>query len=494
MSYRGSVTGSLLLFGAVVFTLAGGRMSSAQAISNAKTEGDTAIAVSAGATHSCAVLRDGSIECWGDNSSGQLGDGTTKDRLTPVHVNGIKQAIDVSAGNEYTCALLRSHRMLCWGANESGQLGDGTTTDRLAPVAVGDLADVKAMSTESGYNEDGSTCALLQNGEIRCWGTSSALGDNSPSTSELDYSLSPVTVAEITNAVAISDASSTDRCTVLETGEAKCWGGDYFTDTGDNSASSGGGDNTFNVDTSPVLIKGIAEATAVVSGGWDSGCALIRNGTVSCWSDALDEPERTKGVSGAVALTSGEDKICALISAGKVSCWDDRSDPKEVAGVEDVVSFDGGSDYGPFSGHFCAIVSGGSVECWGDDYSGELGDGASAHRSSPVLVTGINNASSLGTGVSPVNSGAHSGRGAHVCRLHHADQGQRNVQHAPGRMLGRQPVRSAGRREGKTQLLDQGRGQSVTGHCNQDGERSDGGGRMVARLRPRRRGGRKPLR
>lgn len=389
MANRGRVTASLLLLTALVFALAGGRMSSAQAISNAEIGGDTAVAVSAGANHSCAVLRDGSVKCWGDNSSGQLGDGTTKNRLTPAHVRGIRQAIDVSAGDGYTCALLRSHRMLCWGANESGELGDGTTTDRFAPVAVDDVADVRAMSTESGYEEDGSTCALLQNGKIRCWGASAALGDNSPSTSELDFSLSPVTVANITNAAAISDGNLTARCAVLETGEVECWGGDYTTY-----------DEASDVeDTSPIPIKGITEATAVVSGEWDSGCALIRNGgTVSCWGDVSDEPERTKGVSGAVALTSGESKICALLTAGTVSCWDDRSDPKEVKGVEGVVSFDGGSGDGPFAGHFCAIVSGGGAECWGDDYSGELGNGVSAHRSSPVLVTGIDHATSIGTG------------------------------------------------------------------------------------------------
>ena len=94
------------------------RESSAQA--GSLKQSDVAVAVAAGEGHSCAVLKSCSIKCCGDNSSGQLGDGTTEERLIPVEVKGIQNAIAVSAGNGYTCALLSSHRMSCWGTNVYG--------------------------------------------------------------------------------------------------------------------------------------------------------------------------------------------------------------------------------------------------------------------------------------------------------------------------------------------------------------------------------------
>ncbi len=92
--------------------------------------------VSAGFDHTCALLEDRTIKCWGSNLSGRLGDGTTIERHTPVSVSGITTATAVSAGNSHTCALLADDTIKCWGLNRHGQLGDGTTAERHIPVSV----------------------------------------------------------------------------------------------------------------------------------------------------------------------------------------------------------------------------------------------------------------------------------------------------------------------------------------------------------------------
>jgi len=129
----------------------------------------------AAGTHVCAVTTDGGAYCWGLNSSGELGNGSTTDATSPVAVStsGVlsgKLLSQISASTNHTCALTADGLVFCWGANGSGQLGDGTTTARTSPVAVDTSGVLSGKTIVQIATGDGDTCAVDSNGVAYCWG------------------------------------------------------------------------------------------------------------------------------------------------------------------------------------------------------------------------------------------------------------------------------------------------------------------------------------
>ncbi len=343
----------------------------------------TITAISSGNQGTCAVLSNGEAKCWGGNTSGQLGDNTTNSgaNKTPTIVHGLGYATSISAGLGHTCALLWNGTAECWGLNQFGELGDGTTVNRLLPVEVKGLTDITAIS--DAHNE--YTCALLSNGTVDCWGdgVNGWLGDGSD-----HNSLTPVAVSGVAGATAISTGAS-HACALLSNGTVKCWGLNDVGEIGNGKVSGNAtcpGGNPCQ--TVPVSVHGLSSAVAI-STGTDHTCALLSNDTVECWGDSglddsrafSDVPVAVPGLSGVVAISAGGFFSCALLSDGAVKCWGynpngelgdgtltDSSTPVSVKGLSGRVVAISAGDFSS-----CALLSTGKVQCWGDDTYGELG-------------------------------------------------------------------------------------------------------------------------
>jgi len=185
-------------------------------------------AISVGMWHTCALTTSGGVKCWGDNWAGELGNGTNSNSNVPVPVSGLSSGVSaISAGWFHTCALTTSGGVKCWGDNTSGGLGDGTTVNSNIPVNVSGLSSgVSAVST-GGYNH---TCALTTSGGVKCWGDSyfAELG-----------SKVPLDVSGLTSGIsAISIGFSTD-CVLTTTGGLKCWGWNNYGQLGDGTTANG---------------------------------------------------------------------------------------------------------------------------------------------------------------------------------------------------------------------------------------------------------------
>jgi len=200
--------------------------------------------LSTGGTTTCAVLDNGSAMCWGNNFYGQLGDSqsggnqynfdSTIDSSIPVHVLLDPPVKAISAGDSHTCAVLDNNSAMCWGLNSSGQLGDNSTTDSSIPVAVNGLGSVKAIS--GGYAH---TCAILNDDSLKCWGGNGdgQLGIGAPSgTTELI----PVSGSGLGGVKSIS-LGYAHSCALLSDQSAKCWGKNVNGQLGNGSS---GTDNT----------------------------------------------------------------------------------------------------------------------------------------------------------------------------------------------------------------------------------------------------------
>ncbi len=237
----------------------------------------TAITVSAGGSDTCVVLSDATVQCWGSNEAGELGNGTTTYTYSsgPVTVSGISTASAVVGGGQHVCALLSGGTVQCWGYNGFGELGNGTTTYSSLPVTVSSITNATAVS---GGGHD--SCAVLSGGTIQCWGNndSGALAETATSSDV------PVTISGITNAVAVT-TNQIDTCALLNDGTIRCWGFNGYGELGNGTTaviSQVISANFYmqNVVTVPVTVTGITNAVAI-----DVGCALLANGTVQCWGD-----------------------------------------------------------------------------------------------------------------------------------------------------------------------------------------------------------------
>ncbi len=296
------------------------------------------VAVTAnGYHHMCGIRTTGAVSCWGYNWNNNLSPGITQG------------ATAVSAGYLHSCALMAYGGVKCWGRNDSaGQLGDGTNTNRVAAVdAVGLSSGVVAITT--GHEH---TCALLATGAVKCWGYNGygQLGDGTTSNRNIPTQVSGLT----SGAVAISGGSN-HTCALLATGAVKCWGYNGYGQIGDTTTSNR---------SIPTQVSTLTTGVQSLSVGWEHTCAALTTGAAKCWG------RNSEGQVGDGTYTN-------------------RSAPVSVAGLTSGITAIEATQ----SLVTCALVAGGSVKCWGYNGHGQLGDGTTTNRNSPVDVTSLNSGS-----------------------------------------------------------------------------------------------------
>jgi alpha-tubulin suppressor-like RCC1 family protein len=328
-----------------------------------------AVAVAAGDDHTVALKSDGSVWMWGYNGAGQLGDGTWASTSTPVPVKGaggagtLSDGIAVAAGTYHTVALKSDGSVWTWGRNNDGQLGDGTTAGKTTPVPVkgaggsGTLSDVVAVAAGAGH-----TVALKSDGSVWAWGYNvyGQLGDGTTFVRN-----TPVQVKDGGGSGTLSDvvavaASGYHTVALKSDGSVWAWGANFYGELGDG---------TTDPKATPVQVKGQAGA-----------------GTLS----------------GVVGVATGDYHTVALKSDGGVWAWGanvygelgdgetvDKSTPVPVKGQDGVGTLSGVVAVAVASYHTVALKSDGGVSAWGGNNLGQLGDGKTDDKSTPVQVSGL---------------------------------------------------------------------------------------------------------
>lgn len=364
------------------------------------------VSVSAGFEHTCALVKGGTIYCWGRNQWGQIGYNATNtpfDRA--VRFTDIDDAVAVDAGKDFTCVVRANNAVSCWGRNNTAQLGGGfSTTYNVNPLSVNVGRDHGVLDIDLGWWH---VCQRNADGTADCWGLNQ---DGQLGNGTTDPSTSPTQVSNLSNVVAIATGGD-HSCALRADNTVSCWGNDWSGAVGDG--------NTSGVRTSPTPVIGLSDAVSIDAGAIHT-CVVTLSGLVKCWGSDSDAqlgdglgtiPGRVVTVSGltnAFAVSTGEFHTCAL-HAGGISCWGrntygqvgvsgagDQHTPQAVGqllGGESAIAAGGN--------HTCALTSGGQVECWGRGDSGQLGDGylmpAGQFSSHPVTAT-ITNAVAIAAG------------------------------------------------------------------------------------------------
>jgi cysteine-rich repeat protein len=358
--------------------------------------------------HTCAVLSDGAVRCWGNSTYGELGYGNTNDVGDDEHpwlagnVNVGGPVVQIDLGGQFTCALLANGSVRCWGSGFGGQLGYGNTNhigDNEVPANAGNV-DVGGVVTQvaSGANHN---CALLVGGTVRCWGQNGAgqLGYGNAITIGDDEAPSSAGDVDVGGTVVQLACGGSHTCALLDTGAVRCWGsgGSGALGYGNQAAV---GDNEVPADVGDVDVGGTVVELAA---GYAQTCARLDTGFVHCWGEGIggalgygntnsigdNEPASAAGVVAigglAIDVSTGQ-TTCAVLDDGALRCWGrnnhgqagyantvvygDTETPASVGVVNVGVPI---AKISSGTGHTCALTVQGNVRCWGRNSSGQLG-------------------------------------------------------------------------------------------------------------------------
>ncbi|QJR14342.1 RCC1 domain-containing protein [Usitatibacter palustris] len=354
-----------------------------------------------GGFHSCAVNSQGNLKCWGDNAYGQLGDGSSAQRRsTPRDVPGLATGVAaVAMGYQHSCALTTAGAVRCWGDNASGQLGDGTTTQRTTPVNVSGLSSGVVAIAAGGYH----TCAITALGGLRCWGgnTHGQLGMGDSSFSTTPQRLTPVDVTTFGTGTRAVSLGGHHTCAIKTDSTVWCWGENWARQLG-----------TPTVTPPTDVPRNVGITATQLSMGWEHSCARTPAGGLKCWGlndrgqlgngpvgDAKTGPVDVLGLTSGVAMVaSGAYHTCAALSAGAAACWGsnifgprgmlgdgnlvDRAVARVVPGLGSRVA-----SVAAGWGNSGAIAVDGTAIAWGRNGDGGVGDGTFVERLFARLVT-----------------------------------------------------------------------------------------------------------
>lgn len=302
--------------------------------------------LSAGPFHTCTVVDDRTVKCWGRNDYGQLGNAKKDDSPVPVEVKGIKDAVAVAVGAFHSCALLNVGAVECWGSNEYSQLGDHTFPYREVPVRVTALSGVIAITAGGGHN-----CAIRGDRTVYCWGWNSqgqlGIGSNE------DIVSTPAQVLGLEYPLEVS-AGDLHTCGIVDAGGAYCWGqfhsshsvDDVLPQSKHRSATSQERPSmrTDQKQSSeqlvrprlrsnvPVHVEGV-QAAARIYAGQGRNCAILGDRSLTCWerdeAGSLSEGESYRTSRPPFAVTTVKNVVhfansrspCALDQSYRVLCW-----------------------------------------------------------------------------------------------------------------------------------------------------------------------------
>lgn len=355
------------------------------------------IEISAGAYHTVALKEDGTVWTWGNNESGQLGDGTEIDKGEPVQVKGIEGVKAIAAGEWHTVALKEDGSIWAWGDNEDGQLGDGRVIATNKPVQAIDIEEVVAIASGNCF-----TVALKQDGTVWTWGLYFYY-DPIENVDIAMTSTQPVCKEGIEDVKAIA-AGTYNSFAIKEDGTVWAWGSN-------DSGQLGVDEGILYESLVPIQITGIEDVKTIAAGS-DHTIAIKEDGTVWGWgsnfagqlgaiviadSDTNNEfkYERFMQVSGmekVKAIAAGYNYTIALKKDGSLWVWgrnnlgnlgDDSIEtisiePVPVKDLEDVIAVSAADD------HIVALKKDGTVWSWGLNLYGQLGDGTVMYTSKPV--------------------------------------------------------------------------------------------------------------
>ena len=354
--------------------------------------------LSAGEDHTCILESNGEAYCWGDNSVGQLGNGSTESSMISVAVSGDLRFKSISAGWDHTCGVTVDDDAYCWGRGRYGRLGNGSSENSMIPTAVSG-----GMSFESVNSGFAHTCGITTDGDGFCWGRNEdgILGNNSSEGSPI-----PVPVSGGHKFGSLNAGSAT-TCGMTTNGDAYCWGASDF----GNLLGLGEDDRAGK--KVPSLVAGEFDFQPdSISVGLDHICAVSTADKAVCWGrgrygklgigpgdglgviENLMTPREVEGNISFAQITTGLFQTCGISTDGKAYCWGRNGsgqlgdgtttmqvEPAAVSADIEFAELTIGVD------HACGVSSDDDVYCWGNGNAGKLGTRSSENKLTPTKVT-----------------------------------------------------------------------------------------------------------